>query len=532
MQTSANRWHVVIQRVVHLWFMTHRGFMFTGLAQSRSILSAPRSLDAVLDVSNCAIRMMLVNRIARFAREGWNCRFQNTPRTEGWDKVPGVSAQGSWKVAIFPVPEIPEFVAFGNSGIFFPAIFPGLSRNFPPELPHKPQKQPQPSWVFWESRDLKPIRNVTQRAQRLKKSRFRSEIETFKRPISDWNFNRDWKFQARLKIRLLFWGIIKVGIEIFKRDWNFQSRLKFSILDWKFQAYGLKISRDQSRLNFFNRRALWGQKNSKASTAIRPVFGLATRIVRFEIAANQCQPAPKYHTKGCSHSSVDSPGARTLFFCSIWAISRCGLSGVNSANALWCDTLALSQCQRRRNDNINKICVLEGVGEGENLRKIVQNRCFSWEIPWQYKFGNFANFIVRNFVVIWEAPPVSFPPTSISLPKMPTVEISIGISTICDCPVCCVCVLLRTSQTGTKIHKLRVTTPGTIGKSRGPLAEPRRFTKVWTPCQCFARKWRSAFEWPPQMPLFEANFLQDLPSWEPSSPLWCCWLASSTLEPP
>ena len=26
------------------------------------------------------------------------------------------------------------------------------------------------------------------------------------------------------------------------------------------------------------------------------------------------QPAPKYHTKGCSHLSVDSPGARTLVF--------------------------------------------------------------------------------------------------------------------------------------------------------------------------------------------------------------------------
>ena len=39
--------------------------------------------------------------------------------------------------------------------------------------------------------------------------------------------------------------------------------------------------------------------------------------------------------------------------------------------------------QRRRNDNINKICVLEGVGEGENSMTIT--------------FGNFANFIVRNF---------------------------------------------------------------------------------------------------------------------------------------
>ena len=28
----------------------------------------------------------------------------------------------------------------------------------------------------------------------------------------------------------------------------------------------------------------------------------------------QNQPAPKYHTKGCSHSSADSLGARTLVF--------------------------------------------------------------------------------------------------------------------------------------------------------------------------------------------------------------------------
>ena len=29
---------------------------------------------------------------------------------------------------------------------------------------------------------------------------------------------------------------------------------------------------------------------------------------------SSAQPAPKYHTKGCSRSSVDSPGARTLVF--------------------------------------------------------------------------------------------------------------------------------------------------------------------------------------------------------------------------
>ena len=92
------------------------------------------------------------------------------------------------------------------------------------------------------------IEKIQDFAPGLKFSRDQSQIELF---------NRDWTFQSRLKIRLPLWGIIKVGIEIFKRDWKFQSRLKFSILDWKFQSYGLKISRDQSGLNFFNRRALW-----------------------------------------------------------------------------------------------------------------------------------------------------------------------------------------------------------------------------------------------------------------------------------
>ena len=32
--------------------------------------------------------------------------------------------------------------------------------------------------------------------------------------------------------------------------------------------------------------------------------------------------------------------------------------------------------QRRRNDNINKICVLEGVGEGENYGKLPPNAIF------------------------------------------------------------------------------------------------------------------------------------------------------------
>ena len=35
-------------------------------------------------------------------------------------------------------------------------------------------------------------------------------------------------------------------------------------------------------------------------------------------------PAPKYHTKGCSRSSVDSPGARTLVFAAFEPFSSCG----------------------------------------------------------------------------------------------------------------------------------------------------------------------------------------------------------------
>ena len=38
------------------------------------------------------------------------------------------------------------------------------------------------------------------------------------------------------------------------------------------------------------------------------------------------------------------------------------------------------------------------------LQKIVPKRCFSWGNSMTIEFGNFTNFIVRNFVVIWEAP--------------------------------------------------------------------------------------------------------------------------------
>ena len=43
--------------------------------------------------------------------------------------------------------------------------------------------------------------------------------------------------------------------------------------------------------------------------------------------------------------------------------------------------LSLNPFQRRRNDNINKICILEGVGEGEIYGKLSQNTLFPGEIP-------------------------------------------------------------------------------------------------------------------------------------------------------
>ena len=41
----------------------------------------------------------------RKTREGWNCRFQNSPRTEGGDKVPAVWTQGSRQVCLSRCPK-------------------------------------------------------------------------------------------------------------------------------------------------------------------------------------------------------------------------------------------------------------------------------------------------------------------------------------------------------------------------------------------------------------------------------------------
>ena len=55
----------------------------------------------------CPFSLCRVGKIAclRKTREGWNCRFQKTPSTEGADKVPGVSTQGSRQVCLSRCPK-------------------------------------------------------------------------------------------------------------------------------------------------------------------------------------------------------------------------------------------------------------------------------------------------------------------------------------------------------------------------------------------------------------------------------------------
>ena len=62
-----------------------------------------------------------------------------------------------------------------------------------------------------------------------------------------------------------------------------------------------------------------------------------------------------------------------------------------------------TRVQRHRNENSNKICVLEGVGEGGELRENCPKPLFSLGNVMTIKCGNSSNFIVRDFVVTSEA---------------------------------------------------------------------------------------------------------------------------------
>ena len=145
----------------------------------------------------------------------------------------------------------------------------------------------QKSRDFWGPRWASQSQIAKPRAPKdWKNSRFRSGIETFKRPISDWNVQsrlnisieiennapfvgnyqgRDWSFQAPAQRAPLSFTR-SVHLNFLKFTWTSpEARLNISIhaienfnrMDWKFQSYGLKSSRDQSGLSFFNCRALW-----------------------------------------------------------------------------------------------------------------------------------------------------------------------------------------------------------------------------------------------------------------------------------
>ena len=60
-------------------------------------------------------------------------------------------------------------------------------------------------------------------------------------------------------------------------------------------------------------------------TAVAAQLRMRMRIRTEHSLANfsSHQPAPKYHTKGCSHSSADSPGARTLVFAAFEPFHSC-----------------------------------------------------------------------------------------------------------------------------------------------------------------------------------------------------------------
>ena len=81
---------------------------------------------------------MILNVSEKLQKAG-TVDFKKTPRTEGWDKVSGVSTQGSRGLP-FLVPEILEFLAFRDSekkkkSSNFPRTFPEFSSGTPERIP-------------------------------------------------------------------------------------------------------------------------------------------------------------------------------------------------------------------------------------------------------------------------------------------------------------------------------------------------------------------------------------------------------------
>ena len=96
--------------------------------------------------------LLLIVGNFRRSREGWNCRFQKTPRTEDADKVPAGLP--------FPVPEILEFVASRDSGNIFQRFspeFPEFSSGTPEHPSHLRPVILKPVGRIFEMSDSNPI---------------------------------------------------------------------------------------------------------------------------------------------------------------------------------------------------------------------------------------------------------------------------------------------------------------------------------------------------------------------------------------
>ena len=103
---------------------------------------------------------MLVSAPGKFrkTREGWNCRFQKTSRTEGRHKVQP-SVDPTFPAGLpFPVPEILEFMGFRDSGKFFQQF----SRNFPGTFLQNSRKDPRNSHSLLEFSDKVQSRSLAE----------------------------------------------------------------------------------------------------------------------------------------------------------------------------------------------------------------------------------------------------------------------------------------------------------------------------------------------------------------------------------
>ena len=76
-------------------------------------------------------------------------------------------------------------------------------------------------------------------------------------------------------------------------------------------------------------------------------FQMRKRGVFWYLGLLGVQPAPKFHTKGCSRSSVDSPGARTLVFAAFEPFSshecRASLARTPFCAILWRSPRCMSE---------------------------------------------------------------------------------------------------------------------------------------------------------------------------------------------